>query len=135
MFARSVSIRLKSNSVAEFNKTLENEILPLLQKQQGFKDELTLVAPNGSEVLAISLWDRKEDAEAYQRETYPTVQKLLSEVIDGTPQVQTYEVSPPLSTRSPRTAEYQPNDVVFKRGQPSPPSSVCKCRLWRLALE
>jgi heme-degrading monooxygenase HmoA len=93
MFARSVSIRVKPNSVAEFNKTLENKILPLLQKQKGFKDELTLVAPNGSEVLAISLWNRKEDAEAYQRATYPEVQKLLSEVIDGTPQVQTYEVS------------------------------------------
>ncbi len=93
MFARSVSIRVKPNSVAEFNKTLENEILPLLQTQKGFKDELTLVAPNGSEVLAISLWDKKEDAEAYQRATYPDVEKLLSKVIDGTPQVQTYEVS------------------------------------------
>src|SRR3984893_18623979 len=93
MFARSVSIRVKPNSLTEFNKTLENEILPLLQTQKGFQDELTLVASNGSEVLAISLWDRKEDAEAYQRATYPEVQKLLSEVIDGTPQVQTYEVS------------------------------------------
>lgn len=93
MFARSVSIRVKSNSIAEFNKTLENKILPLLQKQKGFKDELALVASNGSEVLAISLWDRKEDAEAYQRAAYPEVQKLLSKVIDGAPQVQTYEVS------------------------------------------
>jgi heme-degrading monooxygenase HmoA len=93
MFARSVSIRVKPNSIAEFSKTLENKILPLLKKQKGFKDELALVASNGSEVLAISLWDRKEDAEAYQRAAYPEVQKLLSEVIDGTPQVQTYEVS------------------------------------------
>jgi heme-degrading monooxygenase HmoA len=93
MFARSVSMRVKPNSLTEFNKTLENEILPLLQTQKGFQDELSLVAPNGSEVLAISLWERKEDAEAYQRATYPEVQKLLSKVIDGTPQVQTYEVS------------------------------------------
>jgi len=93
MFARSVSIRVKPNSIAEFNQTLKYKILPLLQKEKGFRDELALVAPNGSEVLAISLWDRKEDAEAYQRTTYPKVQKLLSELIDGTPQVQTYEVS------------------------------------------
>ncbi len=38
MFARSVTIRLKSNSVGEFNRTLEKEILPLLQKQKGFQD-------------------------------------------------------------------------------------------------
>ena len=93
MFARSVSIRLKPNSVAEFNKTLENEILPLLQKQKGFRDELALVAPNGSEVLAISLWDQKENADAYSRETYPEVLKTLGKVVTGPPQVHTHEVS------------------------------------------
>ena len=93
MFARSVTMRLKPNTVSEFNKTLEKEVLPLLQKQKGFRDELTLVSSNGSEVLGISLWDQKQDAEAYNRATYPDVQRILSKVIEGTPQVQTYEVS------------------------------------------
>ena len=93
MFARSVTMRLKPNTVSEFNKTLEKEVLPLLQKQKGFRDELTLVSSNGSEVLGISLWDQKQDAEAYNRAAYPDVQRLLSKVIEGTPQVQTYEVS------------------------------------------
>jgi hypothetical protein len=93
MFARSVSIRLKPNSVAEFNRVLENEILPLLRKQKGFRDELALVAPNGSEVIAISLWDQKETADAYGRETYPEVLKTLGKVVRGTPEVHTREVS------------------------------------------
>jgi hypothetical protein len=93
MFARSVSIRLKPNSVAEFNRALENEILPLLRKQRGFRDELALIAPNASEVLAISLWDQKENADAYSRETYPEVLKTLGKVAKETPQVHTYEVS------------------------------------------
>ena len=92
MFARSVTIRLKPNVVAEFNRTMETDILPLQEKQKGFRDEISLVASNGSEVLAISLWDQKEDAEAYNRTTYPEVQKLLAKVTEGTPQVQTYEV-------------------------------------------
>ena len=92
MFARSVTIRLKSNSVAEFNKTLEKEVLPLLQKQRGFQDEISLVASNGTEAVGISLWDNKDDAESYNRATYPEVQKLLVKVSEGTPQVQTYEV-------------------------------------------
>ena len=92
MFARSVTVRLKPNSVAEFNRTLEKEILPLLQKQKGFRDEISLVATNGSEVLGISLWDHKEDAEAYNRTAFTEVQKLLAKVSEGTPQVQTYEV-------------------------------------------
>jgi heme-degrading monooxygenase HmoA len=93
MFARSVTMRLKPNSVSEFNRTLEKEILPLLQKQKGFRDEVALVSSNGSEVVGISLWDQKQDAEAYNRSAYPDVQRILSKVIEGTPQVQTYEVA------------------------------------------
>ncbi len=92
MFARSVTVRLKPNSVAEFNRTMEKDILPLLQKQKGFRDEISLVASSGSEALGISLWDQKDNAEAYNRTTYPEVQKLLARVSEGTPQVQTYEV-------------------------------------------
>lgn len=92
MFARSVTIRLRPNSLGEFNKTLEKDILPLLQKQHGFRDEITLVTSNGSEVLGISLWDNKDNAEAYNRTTYPEVQKLLAKVSEGTLQMQTYEV-------------------------------------------
>jgi len=93
MFARTISMRLKPNSVAEFNKTFENEVLPLLQKQRGFQHELVLVSSNGSEAVGIGVWDQKDSAESYNRTAYPEVQKLLARVIEGTPQVQTYEVS------------------------------------------
>ena len=93
MFTRSVSMRLKPNNVAEFTRTLENEIIPLLRKQKGFQDEITLVAPGGLEAIGISFWDQKENAEAYSRTTYPEVQKALAKVVEGTPQVQTHEVS------------------------------------------
>lgn len=92
MFARNVSVRIKPNGVAEFNRTMEKEVLPLLQKQKGFRDELTLVGENGLDAVGISLWDRKEDAEAYNRTTFSEVQTILSKVIEGTPRVQTYEV-------------------------------------------
>ncbi len=93
MFARNVSIRLKPNSVAEFTRALDQEIIPLLRKQKGFQDEITLVVPGGTEAVGISLWDQKENAEAYNRETYPEVLRGLAKVVEGTPQVHTYEVS------------------------------------------
>ena len=93
MFARSVSIRLKPNSVAEFTRLIENETLPLLRKQKGFKDEITLVVPGGAEAVAISLWDQKENADAYNRDAYPGLLKTLGKVVEGTPQVHTYEVT------------------------------------------
>ncbi len=93
MYARNVSMHLKPNTAGEFSRTIEKDILPLLRKQNGFQDEIAFVAPDGTEAVAISLWDRKDSAEAYSRDTYPEVVKSLAKVVEGTPQVQTYEVA------------------------------------------
>jgi hypothetical protein len=93
MYARNVSMNLKPNSAREFTQTFEKDILPILRKQNGFKDEITFVGTDGKDVLAISLWDRKENAEQYGRETYPQVLKGLARVVEGTPKVNAYEVS------------------------------------------
>jgi len=91
MFARNVSFRLKSNMLTDYNRTLENEILPLLRKQKGFKEEITLSNPGSQDAIAISLWENRASAEAYNTNTYPQVLKALARFIDGTPKVQTFE--------------------------------------------
>jgi len=94
MFARHVSMHLKPNTRVEFTQTIENEILPVLRKQHGFRDEIVFVAPgSGTEVVAISLWDKNEDAEAYLRDSYPEVLKALAKVVEGTPDVRNFEVA------------------------------------------
>jgi heme-degrading monooxygenase HmoA len=93
MFARNVSMNLKPNAAREFTQTFEKDILPLLRKQNGFKDEITFVGTDGKDVMAISLWDRKENADVYSRETYPQVLKGLARVVEGTPEVHAYEVA------------------------------------------
>ena len=93
MYARNVSIQLKPNTTGEFTRTLENDVLPLLRKQTGFRDELTFLAQDGKQAVAISLWDEKANADAYGRDTYATVLKSLVKVVEGTPQVSSYEVS------------------------------------------
>ena len=93
MFARNVTLHLKANSAPEFTRKLENDVLPVLRKQNGFKDEITFVAPNGTEALAISLWEKRENAEAYGRDTYPAVLQSLAKVVEGQPRVDAYEVS------------------------------------------
>ena len=91
MFARNVSIHLKSNMLSDYTRSFENEILPLLRKQQGFKDEITLSNPGSLDVTAISLWESKANADAYNTNTYPEVLKTFARMIDGTPKVQTFE--------------------------------------------
>ena len=93
MFGRHVTMKLKANSVAEIPRIIENDVLPLLRKQKGFRDEISFVSSERSLAVGISLWDTKEDAEAYNRAEYPEVLKALSEVVEGTPTVETFEVA------------------------------------------
>ncbi len=93
MYAREVSMHLKANTGGEFTRAIEKDILPRLRKQTGFADELTFLAADGKNAVAISLWDRKENAEAYTRDTYPAVLKDLASVVEGTPEVRAYEVA------------------------------------------
>jgi len=72
---------------------VETDVLPVLRKQNGFKDEITFLAGDGAEAVAISLWDRKENADNYSRDTYPEVLKTLAKVVEGTPKVENYEVA------------------------------------------
>jgi hypothetical protein len=93
MFARNVSIHLKPNSSVAFTTQIENETIPTLRKQKGFQGELTFLAPGGSEAIGISLWDKKENADAYAKDGYPEVMKSLNKFVEGTPKVQTFEVA------------------------------------------
>jgi hypothetical protein len=92
MFARNVALRLKPNTLAEFTHTLDNEVVPMLRKQTGFQDEITFCNLGGMDVIAISLWDTKEHAEAYNTAGYPEVLKSLSKVLDGAPRVRVSDV-------------------------------------------
>ena len=92
MFARNVSLRLKPNTLSEFTRIFDNEVLPMLRKQRGFRDEITFAVPGGLDVVAISLWDTKDYAEAYNTAGYPEVLKILDKVLDGTPKVQVSDV-------------------------------------------
>ena len=91
MYARNVTFRLKSNMQSDFTHTLENQVLPILHKQKGFKEEITLCNPGTADAVSISLWEQKSNADDYNTNAYPEVLKTLAKVIDGTPRVQTFE--------------------------------------------
>ena len=92
MFVRKLSFHLKPNMLTQFSNTMEKQIIPVLRKQQGFKDEIAFAVPGSSDVLVISLWDNQQNAETYARNTYSDVLKMLASTIDGTPKLETAEV-------------------------------------------
>jgi hypothetical protein len=92
MFVRNVSFRLRSNALSDYTRTFDKEILPLLRKQNGFKNEITYSDAGGLDVTAISVWEDKASSENYNSATYPEVLKMLAKFIEGPPRVQTGEV-------------------------------------------
>ncbi len=92
MFTHKLSMHLKNDGALAFKHKIENELIPLLRKQEGFLHEITFLYLSGREVEAFGLWETAEHAEAYNRRTYPEVLRMLASVIEGSPRVQTYEV-------------------------------------------
>lgn len=93
MFVRKVSMRLKSEATAEFIRKMDEEVIPLLRKQDGFLDEMTLLAQSGREVYAYSFWQSSTDAENYDKNEFARVTGMLSGVIEGALRVHTYMVA------------------------------------------
>jgi hypothetical protein len=92
VFARNVSIHLKSNLLSDYTRTFEKDAFVCFVNRVVFKDEITLAGPGGIDVTAISLWDNKNNADAYNTNAYPQVLKTVAKFIEGTPQIHTFDV-------------------------------------------
>ena len=93
MFARVVELNCKPEKLGELRTRLDQDVLPLLKKQRGFVDELVLNSDQANgQFLAISLWNTRDDAERYHRETYTKIAEQLRPAINGEPQVRTFNV-------------------------------------------
>jgi len=93
MFVRQVTAHFKPGKFDLLTKRLENDVIPLLKKQKGFRDELSFYDKEKEEAIAMSFWDSKKDAEMYMRDIYPKVSKKMEDAVDGTPLVRQFEVA------------------------------------------
>ncbi len=89
LVARSIRFDIATGKSNDFHTLFQNEILPILKKQDGFKDELLLT--NGDHVVAISLWTNADLAKKYETTTYSVIEKKLRPVMSGAPTVETYK--------------------------------------------
>jgi heme-degrading monooxygenase HmoA len=93
MFTRIVELTTQPGKNEQLSATIHDKVLPILKKQKGFVDEMVLVPDNGdNRVLALSIWNSKEDADQYRRAEYPKVQETVRPLLEAEPVVRTYEV-------------------------------------------
>ena len=93
MYTRIVSFTLKPNASPAFTNLIEQKFVPTLRNEAGFQDLMIFVVPGGPEVVAVSIWDSKDDAESYVRSSYRDVLRALEPLIEEKPEVETYQLA------------------------------------------
>ncbi len=93
MFVRKVSVRLKPDAGSQFLQKMEEEIIPLLRKQKGFLNELTLISRSGKEFYSYTFWESAEDAVQFERTASGEITSQLEGLLDGAVRVNTYSVA------------------------------------------
>jgi heme-degrading monooxygenase HmoA len=93
MYTRVVAITSKPGKVRELCTTIDGKVLPILRKQPGFVDEAVLVSETEpDQILALSFWNTREDAQRYEREQFETVQKIVQHLLETPPVVRRFDV-------------------------------------------
>jgi hypothetical protein len=93
MFTRVVELTAKFRKAGELTETIDRKIIPILQRQTGFVDEIVLVSDiESNHILALSFWESRQDAERYNREQYPKVNEIISHLVERAPVIKTFNV-------------------------------------------
>jgi heme-degrading monooxygenase HmoA len=93
MFVRQVTAHVKPGKFDLLNQRLENDVIPLLKKQKGFRDELSFFDKSKDEAVAMSFWDSRQDAEKYDRDIYPGISRKMADTLKDTPLIRSFEVN------------------------------------------
>lgn len=93
MYTRVVETTSKQGKARELCHTIDDKVLPILRKQTGFVDEIVMVSDTDpNRVISISFWKTKEDAQRYEREQYENVKKTIQQMLEGAPDVRTFDI-------------------------------------------
>jgi len=93
MFTRVVEVPTKPGKAKELSRTINDKVLSILKNQPGFLDELVLISEeNPDQILALSFWKSREDAEKYHRDHFPKITDLIQNSSAGPPKVRTFNV-------------------------------------------
>ena len=93
MFTRAVDIHTKPGKARELSTTVNDKVLPILKKQPGFVDEITLVSNTSPDrMLALSFWESEEQAQRYHHEQVHKINDMVAPLLQTSPKVETFNV-------------------------------------------
>jgi quinol monooxygenase YgiN len=92
MYSRTVTCKIDPSKINEFRSTLNQNLLPRIQAQPGFVDNIESLDATTGEFSCMTLWNSKSDVEAYDKGLFQEIAAKLSPVMVEGPAVKTLPV-------------------------------------------
>lgn len=92
MVARVITCTVQPAKVNEFRTLLNNKLLPMVQSQPGFVENIEALDPNTGQFSCTTLWRSREDIERYDNSVFPEIASKMSPMLQANPLVQTLPV-------------------------------------------
>ncbi|HEU5403204.1 MAG TPA: antibiotic biosynthesis monooxygenase [Terriglobales bacterium] len=93
MIARHIEVNLKPEKLVEFKALYESEVLPLMKRQTGFLDSITLTPENVNDrSVTITLWRTKQDCENYHKKEFPRILEMVKPFLRDNPKIDYFNV-------------------------------------------
>jgi heme-degrading monooxygenase HmoA len=85
MFASNTFMNVKPMRHLPFHAKLADEVVPLLSRQEGFKNAITFSDASGNGVTATTVWDTEAHANQFDNAGYSEMLEILDPYLDGAP--------------------------------------------------
>jgi len=93
MYARLVTSHFKPDQFQAATRMFQDDLIPMLKSQKGFRDEISFYNEDFNEGYAISFWDNKEFADKYEQDLFPKIVEKLGTTLTDKPSVKGFEVA------------------------------------------
>lgn len=92
MFARIITCTIQPAKINEFRTLLNDKVLPVIQSQPGFMENIEALDPITGQFSCTTLWKSREDVERYDNGVFPDIASKMSPMLQANPVVQTLPV-------------------------------------------
>lgn len=92
MISRVVQCHVKPDKIGEFRNTLNRDLIPRIQRQQGFVDLVEGIDTNTGSFVCNTLWETKADVDRYDQGLFQEVAERLIPLLTEQPAVETLTV-------------------------------------------
>ncbi len=92
MFARMLTMTVKPGQGSALAAAVDQTVVPALRKFKGFRDQLTMLSPDGRKMVAMSFWDSAPEAGIYEHDAWPRVLEVYKGFADGPTELSTYDL-------------------------------------------